>query len=190
MSADTTQKALELEPELQLWKGPDYEKSPLKVLVLGESRYDEDYSDKRIIQEIINGNRNGTFTKFVQAVLGKHHSDPQYDSVGFWNRTMFCNYHTRFFPGGPRISPTKEICNVQNQKHLQAVLRKYKPTHCIVWGKRNWSNVEPMLQKNESHYAITLDNHKTLFCYVTHPSVPFRYQEWNKSLSEFLSCVG
>jgi len=189
MSDDTAQKVLELEPELQPWKGPDYEKNQLKVLVLGESRYDEDCPDKQIIQEIINGKRNGTFTKFVQAVLGKHHSDPRYDAVGFWNRTMFYNYHASFFPGGPRISPTREIDNAQNQKHLQAMLRKYKPTHCIVWGKRNWSNIEPMLQKDESYYATRSDDHKTLFFHVVHPSVGFSYEKWSESLSEFLSYI-
>ena len=178
MNADTFEK---------IWIGSDYAKSPLKLLVLGWSRYDEGYTDEQIVQSFVDGERKHTFTRFTQAAIGIHHSDPTYDAVAFWKRTMFCNYERSFLPGGPRLSPRPDdLINVQNQDLLRGVIRKHRPTHCVVWWKCNWSNVEAVLQKNDERYLI-VDEHKTLFEWIVHPSSSrFQPLESKKRLADFL----
>ena len=172
----------------EAWVGPNYGSTKVRLLVLGESRYDEDYHDRHIIQGVINGGGKATFTKLVQAVLGRHHSDPEYDAVGFWKRTLFYNYNTSFYPGGPRVPLSQKTrLAPRNQEILCTVLKRYRPTHCIILGKGNWLSISPFLQQSSPYYSITIDQHRTIFSYINHPSVGFRYQDWTGNLSEFLS---
>jgi hypothetical protein len=167
------------------WIGPDYDKSDLKLLVLGESRYDEDYTDQTIIQTKIDGQRKQTFTDFVQAALGKHHSDPEFDAAAFWNKTIFYNY-LFFFPGGPRIPVAEKMrANKENWRTLERMLETFKPTHCIVWGVGNWRSIEPNLRKRSPLYFTEVKGHKTLFVYVKHPSTGFSFDKWTLCLRTF-----
>jgi hypothetical protein len=46
------------------WRGPQYRQAPLKLLVLGESRYHKDFTDHQIIdsQRVPPGSRPNAFT--------------------------------------------------------------------------------------------------------------------------------
>lgn len=67
-------KVVEFEgKDLAVWVGPEYEHAQLKLLVLGESRYDEDFTDCKIIEWRIagkfEGGRSRTFTNFERSIL-------------------------------------------------------------------------------------------------------------------------
>jgi hypothetical protein len=85
-------------PYFEPWVGSQYGNESPRLLNVGESRYDEEFTDRKIIQERLNGNRSRTITNFVQAILGTRHWEPGYDETGFWNRVLFYNYNTTFSP--------------------------------------------------------------------------------------------
>lgn len=170
-----------------------------KVMVLGYSRYDEDYTDYDIIKGIINGDRGSTHTNFIQAVLRKKHWENDYNPAQFWNTAIFYNYNTTFFPGKPRVTPQwAEQVNELNSKMLKKMLVKYKPTHCIVWGVRNWESIEingvdwgpekyiANLSIQHLYCSATVDGHVTIFTYVKHPSAGFSNDYWSKVIKAFL----
>ncbi len=56
--------------DFEPWVGDQYGNRELRLLVIGESRYDEEFTDKQIIHGQVIGNRHKTFTNFVQAATG------------------------------------------------------------------------------------------------------------------------
>ena len=169
-------------------------------MVIGESRYDEEFTDKQIIQELVNGNRHKTFTNFVQAAIGTRYWEPDYNESGFWNRVLFYNYNTTFFPGGARIPlPWNERMNSQNAQLLREVLREWKPSHAVAWGLENWESlvVEGADWAEtetipgtvaEPYRAVTVDGFTTLFARTPHPSWQgFSYEKWRPMLKAFLA---
>jgi hypothetical protein len=179
------------------WIGKKYGNSCPGVMVIGESRYDEEYTDHRIVTSGAGGR---THTNFIQAVLCKRHWEEDYDPSQFWSKAIFYNYHTTFFPGEPRIDPKLvEQDNVRNRKMLARMLMKLRPTHCIVWGKRNWESIDvdgvvwspetdiPALDNSHPYCYAESREHKTLFTYVKHPSTAFSFDHWTRVLSAFLA---
>jgi hypothetical protein len=127
------------------WVGRDYQRARLKLLVLGESRYDRRFTDHRIIKDLVidgsNGVRLRTLRKFERAVLGK--SDSEVNVRRLWGRTLFYNYNTHFFPGGPRVKlPYRRREHPENSSTLRRVLQHYRPTHVIAWGMINWDSID------------------------------------------------
>lgn len=183
------------------WIGKLYGKSHPKVLILGESRYHEDYTDKMIIKNLIGGELNRTFTNFVQAAVAKRYWEDGYDAIAFWNKVIFYNYNITFFPGGPRITPKwdDDRMELQNRKILRKMLERYKPSHCIVWGIANYDSILvdgidfgqekqiPKLSDEVSYCSVVIDRNRTLFSYVRHPSTAFSYDRWNAATSAFLA---
>ncbi len=184
---------------LQPWVGKKYDEAHPKILVVGESRYDEDYTDKKIIEEMCAGRGHKTFTNFTQAVTGVHHGNEEYDPSKFWNTAIFYNYNTTFFPGGPREPLDWHTrFDKRNQRTLRSVLNRYKPTHGIVWGKWNWESVaveghewkwhqfldDP--RRDCEYCSVTVDTHRTLFTFIQHPSTGFSSSRWQPMLRRFL----
>jgi hypothetical protein len=181
-----------------VWVGPEFESADIKLLVLGESRYDEDFSDRKIIESQIAGDLPGrqrrTFTNFELAALGQEHSEP--DARAFWRKTAFYNYNRSFFPGGPRVRQSyRTRDNKQNVSSLRRVLQELRPTHVIVWGKTNWDSIDagsqwtldaPLAGTQEIYCSTMIDGHTTLFTYVHHPSAGFSSRYWAPVLSQFL----
>jgi hypothetical protein len=177
------------------WVGSRYGKDALRLLVLGESRYDEEYTDKQIVRDHLSEGGK-TFTNFVQAATGLRRWEEAYDPRAFWERTIFYNYNVTFFPGKPRaaLSWSRRACQ-ENTKMLRKVLEKYKPTHAIVWGKKNWDSIKvdganwtsekPIPGAREHPYCM-VDGHSTLFARVKHPSGGFAFYEWAPMISAFL----
>jgi hypothetical protein len=184
--------------ELAAWVGPEFGSEVPRLLVLGESRYDEDFTDREIIEWRVArrfpGRKRRTFTNFERAVLGQEHLEA--DAQSFWNRTAFYNYNRSFFPGGPRVDPSYRVrANPQNVDTLRRVLRDLKPTHVIVWGLGNWNSIhagspwtpdDRVPGTHEPYCSTTIDGHRIIFTRVRHPSAGFSSQYWNPVLSKFL----
>jgi hypothetical protein len=182
------------------WIGDQYRNGEPRLLVIGESRYHEEFTDKQIIQERVEGNRHRTFTNFVQAALGTRYWEPDYDESGFWSRVLFYNYNTTFFPGGARLPlPWNERMSGQNARLLLEVLREWKPSHAVTWGMANWDSLsvegtewtgmEPIPGATAEPYcSVTVDGFTTLFARTAHPSWQwFSYERWSPMLKAFLS---
>jgi hypothetical protein len=184
------------------WVGQNYEQSSPRLLVLGESRYDKEFTDRAIIHALIGnkleGHNRRTFTNFVQAAIGKHHSEEGYDLSAFWNKSLFCNYNTTFFPGEARRRlPYETRMAPRNAMMLGSVLREFRPTHAIVWGIVNWDSIDVdhfevsgdlLIPGIDSPcWAVRMRGHETLFMCVSHPSSGFSFDRWAPMISTFLS---
>jgi hypothetical protein len=190
--------------KFQPWTGLDgkYDASNQRVMVIGDTRFDENFTDREIILGKIGGARHLTFTNFQQAVLGKRHWEDGYESAirTFWERTLFYNYNTNFFPGAERLPPPLEArLDPQNARILGEMLRAYQPTHAIVWGDDNWNSMtaagagwvtEPDMRcggSDEPCRSVTVAGRRTLFTRVKHPSAGFAYERWAPLLARFLA---
>lgn len=182
------------------WVGPDYSRALPRVMILGESRFDANFSDSDIVRAFLAGEglSSGTFTKFTQAISGLHNTDCTYDSRQVWNRLIFHNYLRAFFEGEARVGvPPSVRRHPANDENLHAVFKKHEPTHMIVWGKGNYFGLDDRLTKwsAESHlpksghiYCHTMiEGRKIFVTYVNHPSVGFSSERWAPVLLEFLA---
>jgi hypothetical protein len=185
--------------DLAVWIGPVYKSSIPKVLVLGESRYDDEFTDRMIIEYRIAGQFRGgqrrTFTNFERAVLGHQCSDAE--ACTFWQSAAFCNFNRGFFPGRARVTlDYRTRTQTRNSSCLRRVLQKLKPTHVVVWGKCNWDSIyagspwtpeQKIPSTTEPFCTTTIDGHEIFFTRVRHPSAAFSSRDWARMLSEFLT---
>jgi hypothetical protein len=182
------------------WVGLHYCASNPKIMVLGESRYDEDYSDNQIIEDQTKGCRQRTHTNFLQAVIGTRYWEDGYSPLAFWEKSIFYNYHTEFYPERARVPMDGETRDgQQNRKILRCMLDSFKPTHCIVWGVGNWKSIAidginwgpdlslPGVDVSHPYRSIALDGCATLFSHVRHPSAGFAHARWKSVLAAFLA---
>ena len=180
---------------LDPWVGSEYRKQKVRLLVLGESRFHEEFTDREIIRD--QGHCKPTFTKFVKAALDKRESLSPQEYKHFWKRTLFHNYNVIFFPGGPRVPLRydQREC-IQNRKCLRLVLQKYKPTHAVAWGFMNydslmvdgedWSRQEHIPGSDAKFCRVLVEGHMTLVSWVRHPSAGFSINHWAGVLKSFL----
>jgi hypothetical protein len=186
-----------------LWVGDQYKKNYPRLLIIGESRYDEKFTDWDIIEGVLDSSLKGenrrTFTNFVQVAVGFRHYEPGYDSTAFWKRVVYHNYNTTYFPGQartPLIWHTR--MHPQNARSLRKVLQEHQPSHAIVWGKANWDSVRvegtemknmgPILGvENGSYSAVNVDGWTTMFTHIHHPSAGLSYKQWAPTLKAFLA---
>jgi hypothetical protein len=178
------------------WIGAYYGNNETRVLVIGESRYSDDHTDRDIIQWLLDGHRHRTFTGFVQAATGARHWEPHYDAHRFWNGALFHNYNQTAFPGGAREPLLwQERMHPTNARLLREVLREWKPTHAIVWGFANWNSLviegekwsEELLIPGTTEPYCTTSGFDTLFTRIYHPSVGFNHARWSSMLKAFLA---
>jgi hypothetical protein len=181
------------------WIGRNYGRNRAKILVLGESRYDEEFTDRQIIKARIarklTGGQQRTYTKFERAVLGQNCSEAE--AQRFWNSVIFHNYNVTAFPGGPRVPLTvKQREHPENGKTLRKILKAFRPSHAIVWGLANWRHldVDPdsvwidktIPKTKELCSTTTVDGHPVLFTRISHPSAAFSSKRWASALKHFL----
>jgi len=177
------------------WVGKYYPSSFPKVMVIGESRYDQEYTDYDIINEGVGGRSH---TNFLQAAMGVRHWEKNYNPDLFWEKSIFYNYNTTFFPGKARVTlGWDEREKSSNKKFLKKMLVKYMPTHCIIWGKGNWESIEidgvdwepekpiPNLPI-QTYRSVKLNGNITIFTWVRHPSAAFAHDYWKEVISSFL----
>jgi hypothetical protein len=180
------------------WVGPEYGRTTPKIMVLGESRYDEEFTDRRIIEwrieQRFSGGQRRTFTNFEHAILGQGRSEEEAGS--FWRRAIFYNYNQSFYPGEPRIRlEYAKRLHPQNPITLRSMLTTFKPTHVIVWGVGNWDSIDAgnewkdgiIPNSSEPYGACTVEGHTALFTRVRHPSTAFRSIYWHPVLTQFLA---
>lgn len=171
-----------------------------RVMVLGESRFDADFSDREIVEAFLAGNSlsSATFIKFTQAISGMRCGHTGYDERKVWEALIFHNYMRAYFQGQSRVRvKAEDRTHPANDENLQFVLKKYKPTHMIVWGKDNYKGLDNRLTKwsAESELPETgniychtvIDGQKIFVTYVYHPSTGFSLDRWSSVLSEFLA---
>ena len=189
---------------LEPWIGSAYKESNPKILAIGESRYDDNptWTDRNIIQYSADGKRDKTFTNFIQAVTGFHNSEGAYDAVSFWKKISFYNYNREAYPGGPRIPlhDGDRLAQV-NQICLRIMLEALSPTHCIVWGKKNWCFIKPDKWEwtetksipgdisNFEYCSASRDGNHVLFTYINHPSTAFPSLKWYPQINRFLQLM-
>jgi hypothetical protein len=185
-------------PKCDPWIGPEYKHATLKLLVLGESRYDEDFTDHKIIKcqidDDFTGGQRRTFTNFELAILARGYSET--DRTTFWRRTIFYNYNLSFFPGKPRVHlKYEEREKLKNGEVLQKMLTKFRPTHAIVWGKTNFDSIvtgpvwknRTIPRSAEPCFVATVDGNMTLFTGVHHPAAGFSSKYWHPIVKAFLA---
>jgi hypothetical protein len=184
--------------DLAVWIGPEYDSAAPKVLVLGESRYDEGFTDREIIEYRIAGRFRGgqrrTFTNFERAIVGSQCSDEE--ACAFWRASAFCNFNREFYPGRPRVNlDYKTRVRPRNASCLRSVLQGLRPTHVIVWGKGNWNSIdaespwtpdETIPGTSQPFCTTTIGDHRILFTRVQHPSASFSWRTWSPVILQFL----
>lgn len=131
------------------YRGTHYGKSPLKLLIVGESHYDwKERSCKTtdVTRQVVGNSR---FFRHISRLLG---GDEQ-----FWKRVAFCNYVQQFVGDGPRERPTTAMWT---RSHLAfgRCLRELKPHRVLVIGKATWLHMagteadypgcRPVIEKN------------------------------------------
>jgi hypothetical protein len=181
----------------QPWTGADgkYESSSPRVLVVGEVQIEAPLSDRDCILRKLRAAPDLIFTNFAQAVLGMRHWQEGYREAvrAFWERTLFYNYNVTGAARSGGASPTMTASS--NPRLLREMLSRYKPTHVIVWGDRNWQvmAIDGAAWKEEADLraepcrSVVVDGQRMLFTRVSHPSAGFAHERWSELLSHFLS---
>jgi hypothetical protein len=190
--------------DANVWRGEMYTQAARKLLVLGESRYEDDYSDKAIIADRLAGREkwSPTFKKFLQAVTQCDRSAKEFPEKvrQFWAQSAFYNYNSTFFPGAPRVAPDQKVRQrTEHKEMLRRVLTAYTPTHCVVWGIGNWQSIDvpnaawvtgltiPGVPMKHPYCSVAVDGHTTVFTFIKHPSAAFSPAEWAPVLAAFLA---
>jgi hypothetical protein len=181
--------------------GDRYAAGAVKLLVVGDYRFDELFSDRQIILGKQRGQWHPTFTNFHQSVLGQRRWEEGYEEAvrDFWERTLFYNYNVQS-PRDPAAAlPVDLRRDPRNAVQLRTMLATYHPTHAIVWGFDNWRflAVEGAAWEEESYLrcgendepyrAVVVEGRRTLFTRVKHPAAGFVYERWAQLLLEFLA---
>lgn len=151
--------------------GEYYGLSYPKILILGESHYNEGYSDDEsdytiaVIKSLgqrINGKRHRFFTTIAKVLTGK--LDTYLDAPSakaFWDTVAFYNYVQEFVGTRARQRPTVEMFQESKEAFLQ-VLEMIKPTIVIVVGVA--------LKRHLDWLEVDFGDAKP--CYWVHPASP------------------
>jgi hypothetical protein len=170
-------------------------------MVIGESRFNEECTDRNIIEVLCDDGdlpSKRTFTKFMRALAGVNDTPHENTVSLFWANKIFYNYNTTFFPGKARKPLNwEERSNKQHQRALREMIAKYRPSHAIVWGKANWESIVVEGHDWAWHRylkgprqdcelcSVTIGSCRTLFTFIQHPSTAFSASEWHPLLKRF-----
>jgi len=120
---------------LNIWIGKNYCDSSQRILVLGESWYDELVS----LPDYINGWAAGkpvdaTFSRIFNSGSGSHTSRADYaERIEFWNSIAFYNFVLGSVGPTRKYRPTKSHYETA-QPQLRVVLNQYKPLGVWILG--------------------------------------------------------
>ncbi len=169
------------------WIGKKYEQGfcDRRLLVLGESHYDEWGGEKHLlgksftrecVEKVINRNDCSGFWKYLeQALLDEVRSDGWCRSGGMplWGKVAFYNFVQEAVSGGARKIPGRSAFQ-KSHAPFRIVLERLRPERVIVCGKRLWSNIENRDENNYCHndvQAYRLRDKTKVWCLATvHPS--------------------
>ena len=203
------------------WKGPEYEGNGLwdrKVLVVGESHYDEwreidkDGKEQRsttkhkllrsftqeCVQEVVNGMGGARYWTTVRNRLGGEEHEKQSPDC-FWNKVAFYNFIQSPVSGCPELGsrPTQTQWKAASTPFLEA-LERLRPDRVLFTGKKLWSYVPPRHQKLHDVVAegqklplevFLLKDGKRVYATATaHPRSNLFVRELTAALHEFVVC--
>ena len=178
------------------WVGNEFTSVSRRLLVLGESHYDEKLAsaplDASSISEIKNytnemwsafaARQDGRFwTNIVQVVEGKPIRECNISEAV--QRFAFYNYCNRIVASAARVAPSSADW-INSRPDFDLVLSALQPTHILVLGQRLWNNLK---EDRRSDIKITVGNRTKPVCYfmagdrlvpslpITHPSAAFSW---------------
>lgn len=201
MVGNAYEKGISYSPNGELLLNDNAENSKkVKLLVLGESHYIEDYEDgddisrftRCVVGDYCAANSYSqrwmnTFTKFARALAGKETNVDENRAI--WDSLIFYNF-LQVPLYGPRVQGNAEDYE-DSQSPLFTVLEMYHPTLVLVWGYRLWNFLpsdhsftwEPNFSINENEHKwgkYTLSDGKEVKVLpIYHPSVGFSWDYWN-----------
>lgn len=183
--------------------GKHYEKGfcGKKLLVLGESHYDDDeHSHSEFTRDVVkdflayqigekaHSDWMNTHTKFVKAFF--YGNSDNVNIVDFYEHIAFYNY-VQTFVADTRQAPTKEQFE-QSEKAFFEVLEELQPDIIVAWGYRLWDNMTADKVKydepNDDYYYVLDSGKEVLIIGVIHPSAPiFSYKGAYAVLKEYFN---
>lgn len=188
------------------WVGKNYSTGfrGKKVLVLGESHYDEPGTiNEGLTQWVIHDiayNPGGqayraTFTCFERAMMGRHLTQKEREE--FWESVIFYNY-LQFPTEGPRSVPKPEHWSESADAFVE-LLEMFMPDLIIVWGVRLFNSLPDLGGK---WGVVKLEDGDTADCWIYpikgkeipalkihHPSAPSgrNWKYWNIVIDSFFN---
>lgn len=171
-----------------------------RVLILGESHYGADDSNRLLTREVIerqwNGESYSYFTKLAQAFEGRPHW--QIDKRSFWSSVAFYNYVQEIVSDSARVAPTKEMWN-EACTVLPEVIGRLRPDYIVATGSRLWDHLPdwPYVKNHKLKFERRAwqvchepgrKGDTSFATYIKHPSSPAygRSEPWHKLLRAFL----
>lgn len=157
-----------------------------RLLVLGESHYDEWEGDKHVLAsdftrscvlEAINRVNGAQFWKYIeQVLLNEYRIDGWAPGGGsqLWEALAFYNFVQSPISGGPRSRPGWKQFD-ESRRPFRAVLEALRPERVLVCGKGLWEGMETVTIKEDYLHddlqAYRLEDGTKVWCFATvHPS--------------------
>ena len=181
------------------WRG--FEGGP-RLLILGESHYDGDDSDKSFTQRLTRDYAEGKlhhrfWTMTMQVVAGRDKAE--IDRMRFWQSVAFYNFIQEIVGSGPRMRPSAEAWR-SARRPFEAVLNTLRPQAMLVLGKVLWDYLPnsgregPKLRVGESCRESWLyplpEPSEVLATSINHPSsVGFSRKKWHPVVDALLKAA-
>ena len=194
------------------WLGPQYRSGGLwdrKVLVVGESHYDEWQEGtppelikhdlqrgftQECVKEVVDEKGGARYWNRVRNRLGGEEHENQPSAV-FWNKIAFYNYIQSPVSGGPGARPTRAQW-AKSALPFQEVLGRLQPDRVVFTGVRLWSQVPSRQGKLPDVEAagqqlpvefFELDDGRRVFATATpHPRSQYFLRALTPPLREFV----
>ncbi|KAB1071519.1 hypothetical protein [Methylobacterium planeticum] len=202
------------------WIGSKYYTDGLwgkKVLIVGESHYDEFFSNKSdaasgmskpkhtlgrdwtqyCIQAIVSGEKGPAFwTSLRNRVGGAEHEEAP--AAAFWPRVAYYNFVQTPVGGAARVAPTKEQFK-NSMAAFEEVLEKLNPDRVIVTGDRmhpyipsrvgKWPDLmgEDEYTKIPIEYFVDCGGKKIYITMTSHPTSSYFYKTLAVLFQEFIA---
>lgn len=172
------------------WKGPEYERSRPRLLILGESHYGEISSDpdatRLLTADYIKSKWSHRFwTSTMQAVVGAPHHE--IDRAKFWNSVAFYNYVQGSAGLTSGRAPPQALWSTSEPAFFR-VLERLQPDCVLVLSRRLWNHMSsqgnpgPKLDVNGRTRETWIYSHTggtAIATWIPHPSYGFSWQHWH-----------
>jgi len=190
------------------WVGDNYAKGiqGKKVLVLGESHYDEGFNQgdrltefvvRRHIERV--GKQYAFWTNIAKTFVGPAYADKA-DRVSFWESVAFYNYVQEFVGDGPRQRPTKRHFQ-ESWPEFSSVIEELRPDLVVALGFGLWDSLQPLLATPVAVAAPAYHKRECAGCwlqqggrsvlvgYIKHPSGGYDWEFWRSWCIAYLKLV-
>ncbi|WP_146030174.1 hypothetical protein [Methylocella silvestris] len=170
------------------WIGKKYDEGfhGRRLLILGESHYDEWNGEKHVlgnsftrecILKIIAREHGAVFwPRLEQALLCEMRFKGWAPNGGrpLWDKLAFYNFIQSPISGGPRVRPSSKVFQ-ESQKRFRLVLEQLRPERVLVCGKGLWNGMEPVTLGEDIYHRDVksyrfVDGTKVCCLATVHPS--------------------